>query len=313
VFYFVLTLPLPYYIHTTGGLIDISEKVSIEGGYKKKGSFNLSYVTEMRGNVLTYLLSYVIPSWDLVSKNEYVPNNETYDDVDYRNKILLEEANANATIVAYQAANKEINIKSEHFYVVYVDELAKTTLKVGDELIGIQGTDVKSIDDYINIVSKNNVGDKLNITVIDKNKKEENRVAEVFLHDNVKVTGILISTKYDYQTNPKITFNFKESESGPSGGLMMSLAIYNELTTENLTKGLTIVGTGTIDVNGNVGEISGIEYKLKGAVKAGADIFLAPSIKNYDEAIKIAKENDYDIKIIGVSTFYDALNYLRGV
>jgi PDZ domain-containing protein len=93
----------------------------------------------------------------------------------------------------------------------------------------------------------------------------------------------------------------------------MSLAIYNKLVKEDLTKGLTIVGTGTIDSEGNVGEISGIEYKLRGAVDAHADIFLAPLGANYDDAIKIAKKKKYNIKIIGVSTFNDALNYLRSV
>ena len=89
-FYFVLTIPLPYYIHTTGGLIDISDKVTIEDEYDKAGSMNLSYVTEMRSNILTCLLSYVVPSWDLVSQEAYVSSNETYEDVDYRNHILLE-------------------------------------------------------------------------------------------------------------------------------------------------------------------------------------------------------------------------------
>jgi PDZ domain-containing secreted protein len=55
VFYFVLTFPLPYYIHTKGGLINVSDKVKIENEYNKRGSINLSYVTVMNGNVLCYL------------------------------------------------------------------------------------------------------------------------------------------------------------------------------------------------------------------------------------------------------------------
>ena len=34
----------------------------------------------------------------------------------------------------------------------------------------------------------------------------------------------------------------------------MSLTIYNELTEEDITKGRKIVGTGTIDIHGKVGE-----------------------------------------------------------
>lgn len=312
-FYFVLNIPLPYYIHSKGGLINISDKVKIENEHDKTGSMNLSYVTEMRGNVLTCALSYVIPGWDLVSQDDYVSSNETYEDADYRNHILLDEANGNATMVAYDAAKKEVNVKEKHFLVVYVDEVADTTLKVGDEILSVEGVKVNSLKDYINTVGFSKVGDKLNITVIDKDKKKTNRMAKVFEHDDRNVTGILVASNYVYETNPKITFHFAESESGPSGGLMMALAIYDKLTTENLTHGLTVVGTGTIDIDGNVGEISGIEYKLKGAVDAHADIFLAPLGDNYEDAMKIAKKNNYKIKIVGVSTFTDALNYLRSV
>ena len=313
VFYFVLTIPLPYYIHTTGGLIDISNKVKIEDEYNKKGTLNLSYVTEMRGNILTYLLSYVVPNWDLVDKKDYVLSNETYEEVDYRNKLLLEEANANATMVAYGVAEKNITIKEQHFHAVYIDEIADTNIKIGDELISVNGIKVNTMNDYINTVSLNNAGDSINIVVMDKDKKITNRIAKVFLYENRKVTGIMVASKYDLMTVPKIEFSFKESESGPSGGLMMSLAIYNKLVKEDLTKGLTIVGTGTIDADGNVGEISGIEYKLRGAVDENADIFLAPIGENYDDALALKKKYEYNISIVGVATFTDALNYLRSV
>lgn len=54
---------------------------------------------------------------------------------------------------------------------------------------------------------------------------------------------------------------------------MTTLEIYNSLTDDDLTKGYKIVGTGTIDMEGNVGMIGGVKYKLKGAIKKKADIF----------------------------------------
>ena len=71
--------------------------------------------------------------------------------------------------------------------------------------------------------------------------------------------------------------------------MITNLAIYNYLTEEDITHGKTIVGTGTIDINGNVGEISGVKYKLQGAIKEKADIFLVPSGDNYNEAIETVK------------------------
>ena len=75
--------------------------------------------------------------------------------------------------------------------------------------------------------------------------------------------------------------------------------------------GKTIVGTGTIDINGNVGEISGIKYKLIGAVNKGAEVFLVPVGENYKEAKKLKKERNYDIKLVPVATFDEALKYLE--
>ena len=50
--------------------------------------------------------------------------------------------------------------------------------------------------------------------------------------------------------------------------------------------------------------------KLKSAVKEKADLFIVPNDENYKEALKIKKENNYDIEILGVSTFDEVIEYL---
>ena len=92
---------------------------------------------------------------------------------------------------------------------------------------------------------------------------------------------------------------------------MLTLTIYSHLNKIDLTGGKKIVGTGTIDVDGNVGEISGIKYKLIGAVNKGADVFLVPKGENYNEAKKIKKEKGYDIDLVPIATFDEALKYLQ--
>ena len=115
---------------------------------------------------------------------------------------------------------------------------------------------------------------------------------------------------YEYKTEIPIDVKTKASESGSSGGLMLTLAIYNKLTEEDLTKGQKIVGTGTIDILGNVGEIDGVKYKLLGAEREKAQIFLCP-VENYDEALKVKRENKLKIKVKAVKTFDEALTYLK--
>lgn len=90
---------------------------------------------------------------------------------------------------------------------------------------------------------------------------------------------------------------------------MLALSIYDKNTSIDITKGKVVSGTGTIDINGNVGEISGIKYKIIGAVKKRADVFLVP-YENYEEAKEVVKNNNYNIKLVCVKTFNEALNYL---
>ena len=123
--------------------------------------------------------------------------------------------------------------------------------------------------------------------------------------DGLKV-GVAMTSTYEYETDPKIQINSKESESGPSGGLMMALSIYNALVEKDITKGKNIIGTGTIDEFGNVGKIGGVKYKILGASKKGADIFLVPE-ENYEEAIEVKQENDLDIRVISVKTLQEAI------
>ncbi len=311
--YFVFTFPLPYYIYAGGGTINIDDRVEIEESESSSGSLNFAYVRELEGNVASFILGNLIPSYE-VEKREDVELNEdeSNEDIMFRNRIYLENANQTAIMLAYTKACKTVEISDRHFYVIYVDEKEDDGLRVGDELLKVNGKDIVEIEDYTNEIQEFNEGDKVNVTVI-RYDKEIDVTATVKVEDNVKLTGISVSTIYDYKTDPEIELNFRDSEGGPSGGLMLTLAIYDKLTDGDLTNGLTIVGTGTISSDGSVGEIGGVKHKLNGAVKANADIFLVPKGDNYKEALKEKEKHDYDIEIKAIGTFDEAVEYLENL
>ena len=62
--YFFLSFPLNYYITVGGGTSDVSSRIKVSDSYKSDGSFNISYVTQLNGTILTYGLSYLIPTWE---------------------------------------------------------------------------------------------------------------------------------------------------------------------------------------------------------------------------------------------------------
>ena len=90
----------------------------------------------------------------------------------------------------------------------------------------------------------------------------------------------------------------------------MALSIYDALVEEDITKGMKIAGTGTIEIDGSVGEIAGVKYKIKGAAKNKVDLFIVPSA-NYEEAEQVIKENHYNIKLLKAETFDQVLEDLK--
>ncbi|MBD9105168.1 PDZ domain-containing protein [bacterium] len=312
VFMATILYPLPYYIYTGGGTINVKDKIHIESK-ETKGDFNLCYVEQINANIPTFLLSKLLSNWDSVSKEEVSLNDkEDVKDIYKRDKIYLEEANQNAIFVAYKKAGKSVNILDKHLYIIYLEEDSDTDLKIGDDILEIDGSKIDSLADISKILDSYEVGSKLNIKV-KRNGKEMMKYAIVHEKDGRKLIGIALTSIYDYEVDPKITFTFSNSESGPSGGFMVTLAIYNQLIDSDISNGLKIAGTGTIDIEGNVGSIGGVKYKLKGAVDSKSDIFLVPAGENYEEAIKYQKKYHYDIKIIGISTFEEAIEKLESM
>ena len=306
--FFLFNIPLPYYIDAPGGISNANDKIEIDG-YKSIGSFNIVYVKELKANIPTLIYSLINKNYDIIKDNEVKLDNESYDDYITRDKLLMKESNSNAIYVAYTKANKKIDIVSKNIYIAYIDSNSKTNLKIGDNILKINNININSREDITSIISNLNINDKVEIKV-ENNNKEYKRYAYVKEEENRKILGIVVVDINEYKINPDINIKSSDSESGSSGGLMMSLAIYNTLVKEDITKGLKIVGTGTIDEFGNVGEIAGVKYKLCSAVKKKADLFLVASA-NYEEAIKEKEKNNYKIKIVNVDTFDDAIKYLK--
>ncbi len=308
--WFFFLFPLPYMIDMPGGLLPVEDRVMIQDSFDSSGSFNLSYVNETRANPGNYLLSLFHSDWKRIKIDDIKYDHETLKDAEVRSKLLLEQANQNALIVGYTYAKRKINITDPVFHVAYLDEQVKEDINVGDQLVKINGKEITSYDEIVSFVKQSNVGKNIELTLKRENK-ERNITIPILNLDGEKRLGILLIPIYQITTTPQIKFTKRAKESGSSGGLMTSLEIYNRLTKEDITHGKTIVGTGTIDIDGTVGEIAGIEFKLRGAEKKKADIFFAPTGKNYQEALALKKKHHFKIDVVEVKHFEDAIRYLE--
>lgn len=305
----VFTYEFPYVVYTPGGIVNLEKRIDVDNKYDSEGSLNMSYVTLRKGNIPSILLSYIIKDWDLLKESEVTIDDESVDELLKLEKLYMTSSIDNATILAYQKAGKKIEIKKNINNVIYIDDNAKTDIEIYDQIISVDGKEINEIKDLQDYIKTKNENDTVYFKVKNNNKEKTRKAQVVKIGDELKV-GIAFLTTYDYDTDPKIEVKTKSSESGSSGGLMLSLAIYNSITKEDITKGKTIVGTGTIDINGNVGKIDGVKYKILGANKNKADLFICPK-ENYEEAIKVKEEHNLDLKIVSVSTFDETIDYLE--
>lgn len=307
--YLLFNYKLDFSIYSPGGLINLDDRiVSNDKVYESKGSINMTYVSLVKGTIPTYLLAKIIPTWDII------PNEEiTYDgDIDETIKIdqyYLQESISNAYKVAYTEAGIDFNIKKSNNYVTYIYEDAKTDLKLFDNILKYDNIEFTTFINMQEYITSKSIGDKVTF-LVNRNGKELECFAELIdLNGQAKV-GVSAVVVNEYESNRNIDIKSKRSESGSSGGFMMALAIYNALTEDDITKGNVVAGTGTIDEEGNVGEIGGVIYKLSGAVKNGADIMLVPK-DNYEEALEYKKKHNFDIELVSISNFKEAIDYLQ--
>lgn len=307
--YLLFNFKLGFSIYSPGGLINLDNRIESKSDINKsKGSINMTYVRLVKGTIPTYLLAKVISTWDIVDNDDI-----TYDgDIDETIKIdkyYLLESISNAYMVAYNSAGVDYSIKKSNNYITYIYEKAKTDLKLFDNIIKYDNIKFTTFSEMQEYITNKNVGDKITFDVVRNGKNIKCYAKLIDIDGNAKV-GLTSAVINEYDSYVNVSVKSKASESGSSGGFMTALAIYNAITKDDITKGRVIAGTGTIDSEGNVGEIGGVTYKLAGAYKNGADIMLVPK-DNYEEALKYKKKHKLDIELVSISTFKEGIEYLE--
>jgi len=153
------------------------------------------------------------------------------------------------------------------------DQPADGTLEVRDLLRRIGGTEVTPTTDVGALIAKVPEGESVPIVVERDGKTVRTRVTPTTV-DGHKLIGVQLQVGYTFPF--KVSVNISDAIGGPSAGLIFALSIYDTLTPGSITDGQVVAGTGTIDAQGRVGEIGGIQQKMVGAREDGAQLFLVP-------------------------------------
>ena len=307
-------VPTSYYVMSPGIAEDLGPIITVENGYKSdiEGSFLLTAVGSQRATVWDYIyVNFFQPEgYELEILSEQLP--EGIDMDKYLNMMsdLMEESKMTAEAVALRKLGYEVKVQGEGVEIIEVLKASNAVdqLQNGDIIKQIDGQKVEIASEAVEIIRNREVGDQVSLEVIRNNERLSFTVETIELPESPGQAsiGILIGTKnLDYQFPIEVSYD-TGNIVGPSAGGMFALEIYNQMVKEDITAGKKIAGTGTINLEGEIGRIDGIVQKIIAAENAEAEIFILPQ-ENYEEAQTIETK----LQLVPVETFDDAINFLQ--
>lgn len=174
-------------------------------------------------------------------------------------------------------------------------------LQEGDAILSVGGVPVRTTAELGAALAEGPEGIPLRIGIERQGAETEVSVLPVAPDpESAPMLGVIVYAEFEFPFEVELNLG---DIGGPSAGMMFALAVFDALTPGALTGGLSISGTGTIDENGRIGAIGGLEQKLWGASRAGTDLLLVPMENCGDLPHRIPG----DLRVAPVSTLEEAV------
>ncbi|MFJ8945442.1 PDZ domain-containing protein [Streptomyces sp. NPDC102395] len=293
--------------------------------YESTGHLNMTTVrvtgAEYRMNLVETVYGWLAHDYKVVPHDTLYPDGKTEEQSTQENAEEFSQSQESAKV----AALKELDVPVRSWVIVSTvvkGSPAEGRLHAGDVIRTVDGTDVKAPGDVAKLVTKHKPGEKVVFGIVpakeqaaaEKENRTPNKAETVSITtarsddqgQRRAIVGISAGTDHTFP----FTIDIKLADvGGPSAGLMFALGIYDKLTPGSLTGGKFVAGTGTIDDDGKVGPIGGIQMKTVGARAKGAQYFLTPA----DNCAEAAEDVPDGLTLVKVDTIGDALGALEDI
>tara|TARA_B100000029_G_scaffold125488_1_gene119033 strand:+ start:42 stop:1043 length:1002 start_codon:yes stop_codon:yes gene_type:complete len=286
--------------------------IEIEGAnaYDYQGNLYQLTVRRDEANYFTYIWAKVDNSVDLYSREVILPKGVTPQELSEISMQNMKTSENVAIAVALNFLDYEIQTQGDGVLVVGVmdDSPVAGKLLKEDLIISINNEVINSTTEFIALLRTYEIGDMVSIGLIRKDNEIsiETKLIEHIDYENEPMVGFLASTPNERFVFPISVDIDTGNVGGPSAGLMMALNVYNSLTEFDITKGLKVAGTGTIEIDGSVGPVGGVKQKVIAAKNAGSSLILVP-IANFDD---VKSYIDESTNIVAVESFNEALEVI---
>lgn len=338
----VCIIPVPVSSTSPGSITSVATVIDIEDTdltVVNKRAYTVAVYTKTKASILEYWLALLDKDTDIeIDKRE--DNIYTIKEEEKIDVIAKEQSIQDSLISAYTCAKEkgyDVNLETTYKGIRVATVPANyiksgpESLQIGDIIVSIEETVIDNIETFKEIVLgiyEDYQSDK-SLTSKKVSVIRDNTLINL---DNCNIKGLAVLGNYtkayngnvpeyafyeyfdlNYDTaKPKFKIN-RAFSSGPSGGLIQTLFVYDCITNGSLIKDKYILGTGTISKNGKVGAIGAAKQKIMTADFYQCEYFLVPSA-NYDEAkAKYDSIKNPSFELIKVDNFSDVINYFSNL
>jgi PDZ domain-containing protein len=182
-------------------------------------------------------------------------------------------------------------------------------LDPGDQITALNGTAVTTAAQLTQTLDANPPGSTITVSVLREGAARTVRVKLGPAIEGRSGGSLGIELGRLCQLPFSVDLGLGNQIGGPSAGMMFALGILDKVGKTDLTHGRFIAGTGTIDADGTVGPIGGIQLKMIAARNAGATVFLAPA-GNCSDVVGAVPSG---LRVVKVSTLHGAVTDLQGI
>jgi Lon-like protease len=299
---------LPVVALSPGPMEDVLARLKVEGSrvYDSEGKLYLTSVG-IDDNVRFYeaLLDMANRDVQLVPRAQLYPEEQDSAEIDKENVALMDRSKETATVVALRQVGYKIEPSGVEVTEVVAGAPADGKLRAGDEILAADGHLVDSTDEVRKAITGHKPGERVAFRV-ERGKGEKNVSVEVQEVEDQPRVGILLRDLFP-NLPVKVTIQTQNNIGGPSAGLMFTLSIIDKLTSDDLTGGRRIAGTGEIALDGSVLPVGGVGEKLIAVHRLGVTTFLIPA----ENCAGVKGQVPDGLRLVKVSKVDDALRFLR--
>ena len=301
-------LNLPYYALAPGDARQVNDLIRVPDDRKfpPDGRVLLSTVSLSQVNALQALRGWLDSEIDVLPEDQVLGTTQR-DDFTKQNLQLMDDSKQAAVVVALRRLGYQVPEEGKGALLVQIEEgsPADGRLAQGEVVVGVDGRPTTLSQEVVAGIRAHKVGETVRLDVTGVNG--ERRVEEIALAaregSSDGFLGVVLRTKeqkFDYPFEVVIDSG---TIGGPSAGLAFTLGVIDNLSVGELTGGKKVAATGTIELDGSVGDVGGVVQKTAAVRAAGADVFLVP-VGEYDEAV--AHAGAY-LDVVKVATLDEAL------